>query len=321
MGIFDIFRRSVPEKDSSEPPISAEEAIYYRPESYYTDYKPTVSGGKTKVISFEQRKQSSFPTKQGLYVAEVLLLYYCSLGTYPHPKNGYPGFWWFEYGIKNVGFRLSSLESRGFIKLNEKGKYFLTEKGEKELSDNEYVPYMHKAPDKTTEDRSFGPEFNVWSVNRQMQGCDASQWKKIVNEQIENRAAYFSSKRKEEKENPLSSRLKDPKLKAEAKKMEDELAAQDAQIELINEAEESYEQTKNIDDLIRFWESVWDSGGLLFNGSTKTFRLPDLYIKQRRYKDALRIVKKIKRQGKYTEKADGYIEKINKLMINDRKNK
>ena len=43
------------------------------------------------------------------------MLEYCSYGTYPGPKNGYPGFWWFEYGIRDVGSALKSLEDRGYI--------------------------------------------------------------------------------------------------------------------------------------------------------------------------------------------------------------
>ena len=40
------------------------------------------------VIAFDERKQISFPSKNGLYVAEILLLEYCSKGKYPNPKNG-----------------------------------------------------------------------------------------------------------------------------------------------------------------------------------------------------------------------------------------
>ena len=47
-------------------------------------------------------------------------------------------------------------------------KYCLTSKVEKELSENAYVPLMHKAPDKTIEDDTFGEEFNVWVINRKL---------------------------------------------------------------------------------------------------------------------------------------------------------
>ena len=70
------------------------------------------------VIAFDERKQISFPSKNGLYVAEILLLEYCSKGKYPNPKNGYPVFWQFEYGIKSVDDILKSLEQRGFIRFS-----------------------------------------------------------------------------------------------------------------------------------------------------------------------------------------------------------
>lgn len=97
-------------------------------------------------------------------------------------------------------------------------------------------------------------------------------------------------------------------------KLAKELEAQDSQIRSIQKAEEKYKQDNNIDDLVSFWESIWNAGGLLFDGSGQTFRLPDLYIKQKRYQDALKIVKRIKQEGKYLDRATGYIEKIEKLI-------
>ena len=104
-------------------------------------------------------------------------------------------------------------------------------------------------------------------------------------------------------------------------KLAKELEAQEHQINSIQKAEEIYKQDNNIENLISFWESIWDSGGLLFNGSGQTFRLPDLYIKQKRYKDALKIVRRIKKQGKYIDRAKGYIEKINKLITKENSKK
>lgn len=44
-----------------------------------------------------------------------MLLEYCSYGKYPKPNGGYPGLWWFKYGIRDVGHALESLKDRGFI--------------------------------------------------------------------------------------------------------------------------------------------------------------------------------------------------------------
>lgn len=189
----------------------------YQNDSYYAEYAHKGTEFEKKVVTFEERKKTAIPTKSGLYPAEVLLLYYVSLNTYPNPKNGYPGFWWFEYGIRYVEQYLSILEEDNFIKydlyknqlskytipqlkkillskqlpttgkkddlilrikdnlteddLKELAlplKYTLTEKGQKELSENAYVPYMHQTSTKTIENNPFGKDFTVWSMNKEL---------------------------------------------------------------------------------------------------------------------------------------------------------
>lgn len=95
--------------------IASDERPYYRPDDYYTTYSYPGTEMARKVITFEERKKTSYPSKRGLYVAEILLLEYCSYGKYPKPSGGYPGLWWFEYGIRDVGHALESLENRGFL--------------------------------------------------------------------------------------------------------------------------------------------------------------------------------------------------------------
>lgn len=99
----------------TEPPIPDCDKPYYNSDNYYADIIAKDTIWEREVIPFSERKRISYPSKGGLYVPEILLLHYCSCGTYPHPKHGYPGFWWFEYGIRNVGAALESLESRGYI--------------------------------------------------------------------------------------------------------------------------------------------------------------------------------------------------------------
>ena len=94
--------------------------------------------------------------------------------------------------------------------------------------------------------------------------------------------------------------------------LQKELDAQDAQIYAIREAEALFESTGDIGALIEFWENLWENGGLLFNGSTWAFRLADLYINLQQYDDAIRAVNMISKDL-YSEKADYYINKINKL--------
>ena len=106
--------------DSSS--ISDDERAYYQADSYYTFYSYAGTNLSSRVITFEERKKTSFPSSRGLYVAEIILLEYCKKGDYPKPKSGYPGLWWFQYGIRDVGHALESLEERGFIKWASKTK-------------------------------------------------------------------------------------------------------------------------------------------------------------------------------------------------------
>ena len=245
MGIFDFLKKSTQSQpnasmnilgkpgkkatswaDSST--IAPDERKYYQPDEYYTLITHPGTTFERRVISFEERKNVSFPTTNGLYVGEVLLLEYCSYGKYPKPASGYPGFWWFEYGIRDVGHMLESLEKRGYLEwcsaeqglaalkvdelkqiLEHNGlsvsgkkaalierivtgvpniveilpdsckKYKLTSLGEAELTNNSYIPYMHKHPHKTTEDNTFSPEFNVWSINKLLEG-NAQNWRRVV---------------------------------------------------------------------------------------------------------------------------------------------
>jgi hypothetical protein len=128
MGVFDFFRskpqqhpKSTREKSSCKTvyadarTIAQDERQYYQPDEYYTMFSYPNTSMERRVITFEERKKISKPSAHGLYVAEILLLEYCSYGNYPKPSSGYPGFWWFEYGIRDVGHVLESLEKRGFI--------------------------------------------------------------------------------------------------------------------------------------------------------------------------------------------------------------
>lgn len=51
--------------------------------------------------------------------------------------------------------------------------YHLTDLGARELDDNGYVPYMHKCK------QSISPDFDVWSINRKLNG-NTSNWRKVT---------------------------------------------------------------------------------------------------------------------------------------------
>lgn len=109
---------------------------------------------------------------------EILLLDYCNKSRYPPTvKSGYPGFWWFQYGIRDVGGALRSLLERGFIILNENtGKYALTPAGQRELAENEYVPYLH---------RNNAYAIDVWGLNLLLGTGDKSNWRDAIGQKEE----------------------------------------------------------------------------------------------------------------------------------------
>lgn len=358
MGLFDLFKKK--EKAMQATQIKKHEGTIfqtkksdYQLEKYNTDVVAQGTTFEKRVISFEERKKTAIPSARGLYPAEILLLEYCSKGAYPGPKNGYPGFWWFEYGISNVDVALKNLEERGYITfasakdsvndltvyqlkelLMEHGKfttgkkvelvarvsdtiseemlilagiqpkYRLTEIGAQELSENAYVPYMHKAPNKTTEDTRFGLAFNVWSINKLLGFGDKSNWKKIVDEQ-----EHKINKTIADRNNVFMKNLK--KIYPDGYRV---LKTQEQQLEAVQKAKEKFNEDRDIDTYIAFWEILWKNGGLKFEGAGWHFELPDLYIKSKRYDDALAFVTKLKKQKPtYTHKADTYIKKIEEL--------
>ena len=123
MGLFDLFKKkevkptTVISKSVEKAVIPQADKKFYQPDSYYTNIVHEGTAFEHRVVTFEERKKTAIPSERGLYPAEILLLEYCSKGTYPGPKNGYPGFWWFSYGIRDVGAALKNLEERGYIEL------------------------------------------------------------------------------------------------------------------------------------------------------------------------------------------------------------
>lgn len=167
MGIFDFLKKSTqgpssdslntkgkPVKGNAMPwadssTIAPDERKYYQSDEYYALVTHKDTPFERRVISFEDRKKCSFPTSNGLYVAEVLLLEYCSYGKYPKPSSGYPGFWWFEYGIRDVGHALESLEKRGFLQWGSLEQRLLVLKTDelKQLLAHEGLPTSGKKAD------------------------------------------------------------------------------------------------------------------------------------------------------------------------------
>nr|DAE39144.1 MAG TPA: hypothetical protein [Bacteriophage sp.] len=191
-----------------EPPIPEEDKKFYENPEYYSDFVPSFSfkakNGMLRVQSFAERKKTSYPSPRGLYIGEIALIHYCSFGDYPNPKHKYPGFWWFEYGMKNVNFYLESLEERGFIQMQENGKYKPTELGNQEVTDNYYVVYMRNAPGMTVDNLEASDDFSVWGINRRLAGGDPRNWEDVVN-QIWSEIDEYKARKKAEEDAKLKA--------------------------------------------------------------------------------------------------------------------
>lgn len=144
---------------------------------------------------------------------------------------------------------------------------------------------MHSVPNKTTEDTRLGMTFNVWSINKLLGTGDKSAWRDVVDEQ--------ERKMNQETADRNAAFMHD--LKRIAPDEYRKLRTQDQQIAAVQKAREQYDTDKDLSGYIDFWEMVWANGGLKFEGAGWHFELPDLYIKVKRYDDALAFVKRLNR--------------------------
>lgn len=194
---------------------------------------------------------------------------------------------------------LSGVPDEALIAAGAQRKYILTETGRLELDENAYVPYMHSVPNKTTEDTGLGMTFNVWSINKLLGTGDKSAWRDVVDEQ--------ERKMNQETADRNAAFMHD--LKRIAPDEYCKLRTQNQQIAAVQKAREQYDIDKDLSGYIDFWEMVWANGGLKFEGAGWHFELPDLYIKAKRYDDALAFVKRLKvEKPTYAYKADTYIK-------------
>ncbi len=197
MGLFDLFRKGTSLKQNDKN-VSIS---FSMPSSKDIEQQASIDAEKIARMNAACRK-----SEHGLSVSQILLLEYCKKGKYPNPEGGYPRFWYYDYGLKNVGEELKKLAEEGFIRFSSpkeilstikvdqlkeilhrlnlpangkkaelveriKGnaddeflkhyvnsdKYILTEFGEKELEENEYISYLHSHK---------YPEISIWDVNK-----------------------------------------------------------------------------------------------------------------------------------------------------------
>lgn len=358
MGLFDLFKKKdkfvqTPKAESIKPVVPEDEKKYYQADSYYTD---TVAKGtifEREVVSFEDRKKTAIPSNKGLYPAEILLLEYCSKGNYPGPKNGYPGFWWFEYGIRDVGIALKSLEDRGYIIFEsaQKSVKKLTVQQLKELliahgqpTSGKKAELVERVVEVVTEnvlieagvqrkyaltelgnqelsENAYIPYMHT-TPNKTTEdnrfGMTFNVWS--INKLLGtgDKSNWKTTVEEEERKMNKETSNKNDDFMKDLKKIDPEgykvLKTQDQQIAAVQKARDKYSEDKDLEAYIAFWEMIWANGGLKFEGARWHFELADLYIKAKQYDDALAFVTKIKKtKATYAYKSDAYIEKIEEL--------
>lgn len=327
---------------SSPALIPEEDKPYYRPDSYYAKDSFHIQ----PLISYEERKEISYPSKRGLYVAQILLLQLCSYGTYPHPKNGYPGYWWITYGIRDVGHALRQLERMGYIEwatpyetlqkmtisqlkpiLDE---YHLSQTGKKAAL---IERIRSNIPEAELESRVCNRKYKLTELGRQeladnqyipyMHTCkikslecggeyEFTVWE--INRQLHGNtsnweAVVAAQKAKYERHLNCSSQILYQHLEDANDPILQDLRRQDKQLHSIQTAEAEYKVNHDMEKLISFWENLWATEGLTFSGSYWAFRLTDLYIQQHRYPDALASLSLLT-DPVYDAKVEQYKKKI-----------
>lgn len=328
--------------------IAPDERPFYQEDSYYTFYSYPGTMVERRVVSFDERKKTTFPSKRGLYVAEILLLEYCRKGDYPKPKYGYPGFWWFTYGIRDVGHALESLAQRGFLRLAsaEESASCLTIPELKKLLKDVSAPVSGKKAELVDRVKNLVPadailrsvgtrkyhltdlgeaelEENAYvpymhraediTIDVSPSEPGFNIWRinrELGGKDVSGRKGLVDQIRTSIKEEAEKQQQDYMEdLKRISPKTYERLKEQITQIALIQEQEALYKENKDLDALIKFWEKLWRDGGLKFEGMHWHFRLVDLYIKKKQYDDALALCKKILAEGD-----PYYIDKANSYI-------
>jgi hypothetical protein len=198
VGIFDLFRNK--NNGKSQKAVALSSSVKVKTAS------PIIGKDEDNVISAERRIRTAYPSKNGLYPHELLVLFYAD--SFYVGQKDFQAFWWYQYGVKSVPEILSSLLARGFIeigtavdslqkqkvadikallhefslpvtgkkadlidrvvtnipvekldKMCTKRNYVVTELGEQEKKENEYILYIH---------RHRVADEDIWSLNRLM---------------------------------------------------------------------------------------------------------------------------------------------------------
>lgn len=107
VGIFDLFRNK--NNGKSQKAVALSSSVKVKTAS------PIIGKDEDNVISAERRIRTAYPSKNGLYPHELLVLFYAD--SFYVGQKDFQAFWWYQYGVKSVPEILSSLLARGFIEI------------------------------------------------------------------------------------------------------------------------------------------------------------------------------------------------------------
>ncbi len=124
MSFFDLFRKPQSTVENKKS-INAEAVINNVKEQIISNasafikvtHSEPIPFSEEEIVPVEKRIKHAVPSKQGLYPHEVLILDYAS--SFYTDQNSFQGFWWYQYGIRNVDQCLKLLLQRGFLKIGD----------------------------------------------------------------------------------------------------------------------------------------------------------------------------------------------------------
>ena len=189
-------------------------------------------------------------------------------------------------------------------------KYRLTQAGNSELSENSYIIDIHKSPEKTISDSRYGPTYNVDAVASEIVKTPEISWEDAASIRKQKREDFFTEQKRQHDLLLEQMKDRDPAWYRKMKALDSKSKSVDEQLAKVQEAENLYKESGDLEWYINFWESIWNNGGLLFKSMKWSFTLPDLYFKQKRFDDVIDFCQKIKDQDEYIEeKAGKYIQR------------
>ena len=109
MGLFDIFKKT---NKKAEPAIKMNFTV-----NISTPQPPSQEEIDAQIVPVEDRVKTAIASKRGLFPHEILVLDYAH--TFYTSGNSFQGFWWYQYGVRDVQAVLDSLAQRGYLQIGD----------------------------------------------------------------------------------------------------------------------------------------------------------------------------------------------------------